>query len=421
MAKPNHANERRRYGLRVTRRTNSQNYYIEGTLRIGGKSVRVRESTGIDVSMPGAWEAADALRLQKEMEIVDRIVYHRPPPRHFELVAADYLARRDYSNTVEKTANELARVFAGIPVASLDRDLIEGFYDKRFADLNRATRRRHEIVLHAILKLAVEQRLLNEVPFWNRVPPRYKKGGAVMKRFLPGEVELIIECAAPHVRPLIAVMYVTGARVSQTLYLKREHFILERGRGQVTFPNTKNGHSYVRPLHDYAVDQLWIWMMRRRDRHPEMFLTNHREPYYRRTDGGGCLWMGFRTPRDMAANELERRGYPERAALMRQATPHWLRHNFANTLRQVHGLDARAIAKAGMWESVDVVNRTYIGDAEESISEKITTLPFGLGIGARDEPLDWAEDPSTDAMRRRFARSQQAGFGLEETKLLAHS
>ncbi len=413
MVKSNHAEERRRNGLRVTRRTNCQNYYLTGTLKIAGKTVRVRESTGIDISMPGAWEAADALRLQKEMEIVDRIVYRRPPSKPFETVVGDYLARRDYSLTVQRSANDLAKAFAGIPVGDLDRERIEAFYNKRFVGLARTTRRRHEIVLHSILKLAVEQRILNEVPYWNRVPQRYMKGSAISKRFLPGEIELLIECAAPHVKPVIAVLYVTGARVSQTLFLKREHFILERGRGQVSFPNTKNGHSYVRPLHDYAVDQLWIWLLRRRDRHPEMFLTNHRRPYARRAEGNGQFWMGFRTPRDMAARELERRGYPERAQLMRQATPHWLRHNFANTLRQVHGLDARAIAEAGMWECVDVVTRTYMSDAEGTIREKITTLPFGLGIGAKDDPLDPVGDDSMEALRRRVGRSQQAGFEEE--------
>ncbi len=399
----------RRNGLRVTQRPDSPCLYITGTLRIAGRSMRVRESTGLDLSIPGAWEAADALRLQKEKEIVERIVYRRPPPKPFDHVAEDYLARREYSYTVVKATEELAMAFAGVPVALLERERIEGFYKKRFKTQDPLTRRRHEVVLYAILKLAVKQGLLEAVPYWNRVPQSFTKGGALLKQFQPGEVELMIECAALNVKPIIAVMYATGARVSQTLYLQREHFLLERGRGQVTFPRTKNGNSYRRPLHDFAVDQLHLWLLRRRDRNPAMFLTNHRRPYARNKSGGGQLWQGFRTARDMCAAELERRGYPERARVVGQATPHWLRHNFANTLRQVFGMDARTIAEAGMWEDMALVNRTYIADAPTLVRRQIARLPLGLPLGT---PLPEGVDLS-EAEGRGVARSRQAGFGEE--------
>ncbi|CAN0457340.1 unnamed protein product, partial [Ectocarpus fasciculatus] len=136
---------------------------------------------------------------------------------------------------------------------------------------------------------------LETIPYWNRVKYSRPRGGPVMKRFHPGEVELLVECAAPHLRPIIAVIYTTGARTWQTISLLREHVVLERGRGQVIFPKTKTGNSYIRPLHDYAVDQICIWLLRRRgDDYPELFLTQNRKPYIRNPKGGGYFWQGFR-------------------------------------------------------------------------------------------------------------------------------
>jgi len=67
---------------------------------------------------------------------------------------------------------------------------------------------------------------------------------------------------------------------------------------------------------------------------------------------------------------------------MAQATPHWLRHSFANNLRQVYGMDARDIAEAGMWEDVRNVNRTYIVSAPEIVEQQIRSLPLGRPLGS---------------------------------------
>src|SRR3546814_2303643 len=81
--------------------------------------------------------------------------------------------------------------------------------------------------------------------------------------------------------------------------------------------------------------------------------------------------------RERCVAVLERRGYPERARVMAQASPNWLRHNFANTLRQVYGMDARGIADAGMWADVANVESNYVAAAPEIIEHQIRNLPLG--------------------------------------------
>lgn len=61
--------------------------------------------------------------------------------------------------------------------------------------------------------------------------------------------------------------------------------------------------------------------------------------------------------------ELKRRGFPERARVMEQAMPHGLRHNLANNLRQIYGMDFRGVADAVMWEHVECADCSYIVSA----------------------------------------------------------
>src|SRR3546814_20341826 len=100
-------------------------------------------------------------------------------------------------------------------------------------------------------------------------------------------------------------------------------------------------------------DLICIWLLRRNDDYPQLFLTSTHTPYSERQRGGGQFWWSFRRAKERCVAELKRRGFPERARVMEQSTPHWLRHNFANCLRQVYGMDARGkIGRASCRERV---------------------------------------------------------------------
>ncbi len=370
-------NHGRGHGLTIQRRPGTTKLYIIGTLRVAGTSVRVRRSTGLDSRADGAWEAAEALRIKVEAELLDQAVYGRPPPVLFAAIATHYIQAVEPGSADLRNLNELLAVFGKRPVAEISRKDIEGYYRTRFVAAKAQTQRRHENTLHALLTFATKKGYLPALTYWERTKVPRKKGGGVMKRYLPGEGELLVESAPPHLKPLFATLLVTGARVGQTIHLRKEHFVLVTGRGRVHFPETKNGNAYTRPLHDYAVDILVKWVEERRDAYPEMFLTHNQRPFLRRVGRGGIVQLGFQIARDRCVDRLNAMGLHDRARVIAQATPHWFRHNFANTLRQDYHLDARTIAEAGMWESVALVNETYIADVPGHVEEALRRVKFG--------------------------------------------
>lgn len=377
---------RRRHGLKVEPRHGTTTLYITGTLRAAGTSIRVRRSTGLDLGTPGAWEAAEALRIKAEAELLDQAIYGRPPRVLFAAIAAHYIKDVEPGPADLRNLEELIAAFGRRPLADIGRADIEGFYRSRFINTKPQTRRRHENTLHALLGFAVRKGYLPTLPYWERTKVERSKGSGLMKRYLPGEGELLVDCAAPHLQPLFATLLVTGARVGQTIHLRKEHFTLLPARGRVYFPETKNGNAYSRPLHDYAVDILARWVRRRRDSYPEMFLTHKRTPFKRRVGCGGIVQHSFGTARDRCVRRLKTMGLHDRARVIAQATPHWFRHSFANTLRQDHRLDARAIAEAGMWESVSLVNDVYIGDVPAHVEEALKAMRFGQTVGRLPRP-----------------------------------
>src|SRR3546814_5086285 len=85
-----------------------------------------------------------------------------------EELVAHYRARHYYSYVVRLIAKESATAFKGVLVADLDRERIEAHFGGRFASHQRGTRCRHESVLHAMLTLALRERSLYLIPYWNR-------------------------------------------------------------------------------------------------------------------------------------------------------------------------------------------------------------------------------------------------------------
>lgn len=377
-------------GLRVIQRKGSTKLYLSGTVHIGSKSVRVRESTGLDADQPGAAAAAETLRIKREGDILQRFVYKRLPDAPFAEVAEEFLRVRNPDCGSERMIRGFIAAFGRVPIADLDRHELEAYFNKRCKKVQPATRKRLEGLLAAVFAYAAKAGYLYAVPYWPRVRVRSPQTNAAMKRFYPGEVELLIDCAADHLKPLLALLYATGARVGQVVHLHRAHFTFCGDYGRVFFPKTKNGHCYLRPLHPFAVEKLREWLEHRRgDRHPEMFLNAHGRPYPRLDGCGGHIRHSFARAKRRCVREMRALGYHERALVMQQATPHWMRHNFANTLRQDLGLDAKAIALAGMWRNPAVVERYYIADVPLDLNEVITSLPLGYQLGAL--PADQAK------------------------------
>ncbi|MEH6633464.1 MAG: tyrosine-type recombinase/integrase [Halopseudomonas aestusnigri] len=269
-------------------------------------------------------------------------------------------------------------------VSKIRKAQIDQFYRERFSAHSPTTIRRHQRSLSAVFNFAVEDELIDHVPFFSKPKIKKKKGRNMNKKFLIGEAELIIDCAQPHLKPILAVLLSTGARVGMTLKLLKEHFILVRTRGRVSFLDSKNGNAYRRPLHDYTIQILKEWLKIRNDTRPEMFLTPKNQPFVIPKGRGGQIKGSYNKARDKAVRILTQQGSLDRARVIAKSTPHWFRHNIANTLRQDKKADVKTIMEAGMWESEKVLLDNYFGDTHEQTDAVVKSIPIGTKLTQND-------------------------------------
>lgn len=368
--------QERVYELKVYARGNF--LWIKGTVRAGSKSRYIRESTGVDRRTEKAAQRAHQVRTRREAEVFDELVHGKLPRVTFSAAADSYLkATPDLGQTDLNNLQELTLRFGATALSEMTATVIDAFYEERFAGAAPETVLRHQNTLRAVFSHAEHKEWITAHPTYSRPKVTLKKGKHANKVFLPGEGELIVESANARGRAILATLFVTGARVGQTLYLGKEDFILAPGRSRVFFPTTKNDNAYDRALHDYGRRMIEAWLKKRGDDNTAaMFLTDKHEPYAVVKAAGGQIRNIFNTARDKAVAELIRRGHPDRARFIAQATPHWFRHNFANQIRLAGG-DIKDVMDAGMWEDERIVIRYYFGDEPKRVEQLTRSVGFG--------------------------------------------
>jgi len=368
--------------------------YIRGTITVRGQSVSIRQSSGLNSEVEENWELAREIARKAVNEAQDSIIHGITPSPKFGVIVAKYLNSwdedkvTDSDNIMElllgyplpdklkRGQKQKARPLADVELAALTKTKIEEWYLSRFPNHAPATIRRHQNTLSAILKFASEK-LNYQVPNFVKTKVKERAGRHMRKKLEAEEIRKLIEFAAPHLKPLLATLFVTGARVGMTLYLERTDFLIVRnGRDMIFFPDSKNDNAYERVLHDYAASILEDWLKSREDSYSAMFLTQSGKPYIYRKGGGGQIKTAFHSARKKLVEYLEEQGKLDRAKIVSKITPHWARHNFANTLR-AEGADLLEIAEAGMWESPDVVRKHYMSDTPERVAKRVRDLDFG--------------------------------------------
>jgi len=343
-------------------------WWIYGTLRLKDRSVRLRKSLGIPADRPQ--HEAEAARAKIEGQYIEESVFGVKPSATFATVTLAWLNTVQPGATDILMSKKLVRKFG----ANLVRDLvaadIAGFVGS-MANRKPATINRYLNVLHAILALGVRLGYADAVPHFER--PRVKKV-AVNKMLSMAELDLLFAGAAPHVAGILALMAVTGCRVSEAVYLQISDVILAPGRERVIFRDTKNSETYGASLHPFAVPHI----VKAIGRHQEgpVFLTHRRRPYELKEDGGGQIKTAFRTARASLVSALTEAGQLERAAIVAKATPHWLRHSFASHL-MAQGESVKTIMDAGRWKTARLVMETYSHLAPDATREAVNSLPFG--------------------------------------------
>jgi integrase len=342
-------------------------WHIHGTLRLAGQSKRIRKSTELP-STEANREAAQAARHLIEAEFRNEVLHGIKPTITIDVAAQSYLAvSRDRPlNEIDLCrVEEITTAFSERKINSITLDEWDAFVTKRMRGRVPSTRERYLNVLFALLTHALGKKWIDELPLIKRNPEARKPNSRKRRRVVELTLELVglmVEAAAPHLRPQLAVMWCGGTRVSSILYGARFcDLVLSAGNEQITFHKTKNGKVVTSHLHPWAAGVLKEYIEHRgipRDRETPLFLTDEGLPYADNEQAyGGQTKTAFKGMKRRVIARLRADGRDAEATLVAQVTPHWFRHNLATTLL-ASGSDLRSIMSQGGWETMESV-QTY--------------------------------------------------------------
>jgi integrase len=359
-------------------RPDRKSYYIRGTVR----GVHIRESCETD-----DYETAEAYRAKREWEVLQGTVFGTKPESTFLEGVAIYLEnggeRRflqplidHFGSTLISKINQAAidaaaiKIYPGLAPATLSRQL----YTPVAAVINRA----------ALAGICSPIRITR---------PKAPKGR--VRWITHDEARRLIESAAPNLRPLIAFLLFTGARIGEALWIDWRCIDLQRG--QVQFLDTKNGTDRGVPLHPEAI--------------AELAALPHREGCVFRKEGrairghnsGEIIGYEIGEPyaplnedddRDVSAGSRIKKGFKgacTRAKIL-DFSPHDCRHTWA-TWHYQENRDLNMLMHLGGWSTLQMVLRyAHVNVAHAAPS--ITAMPSirGTSIPGPVVPLNETEE-----------------------------
>jgi integrase len=168
------------------------------------------------------------------------------------------------------------------------------------------------------------------------VAPRENQGRTLF--FLPGDVDLLLDAAAPHLGPLLVFLVGTGARMSEALELEWRDVDLTGARA--IFWHTKTGKRRVAELSPRVLAEL----ANLPHRDDLVFLGPHGQAYVdRERRYGGQIKTAWKSA-------------IRRADLNPEFTPHDCRHTWASWHYALHK-DLIRLKQDGGWSSVALVER----------------------------------------------------------------
>jgi len=214
-------------------------WHLKGTVRLGCRIVRVRETTGTDRR-----ELAEQVRIRREAELLEWL--HRPEGGHavpsFTLAVDRYTASRPQLHRNDlKQLQSLLTAFGPI---TCDRvpDAWSGFASSRLAGLADDTVNRWRSTLMAVLNDAGAGQTFTAL----KVPRRRAEPPPPHWLSLK-EQKKLLESYAVHVRPLAVFLCFSGARIGEALRLRLADVNWERG--QITLRHTKSRAPRYVPMH----------------------------------------------------------------------------------------------------------------------------------------------------------------------------
>jgi integrase len=188
--------------LKLKKSKKSPNWYLRGTVR--GQAVD--ESTGTDDR-----KIAEAIRINREKEILDRSVFGPKGTATWLEAAVDYMKNGGETRFM-KPLNDY---FGMTKLAHIGQETVDRAGRDIYPDASKATvaRQVHGKV-SAVLKFAAKRKMCDH---WKLERPKQPEGR--IRWLEPDEAERLIEACSYHMRPLVTFMLYTGSRVSEALYL----------------------------------------------------------------------------------------------------------------------------------------------------------------------------------------------------------
>jgi integrase len=293
-------------------------WYIKGTVR----GVAVDESTGLR-----DFEAADAIRVKREKELLDEAVHGKVAVTTFAEAYVNYIkSRPDGGGSMAKHFPKLLEDLGDKRCSELTNKFVRDYAIARCPDLKGCSR--NAIVIEpvrAVLRRAAFDELC-AMPAIETFPnDRSKVKGA------PPKVveEFISRCSDVRLRTFVALIRTTGCRAIDALRLRSED--IDYDVGTALFRKTKNGNERSAPVAALLA----------------LFRSFEHD-----TSGTVFPWRDARHVNGLIETECKRLGLP-------YFSTHKLgRHAFAEA-NLAEGRTTQEVAKMGGWDDPSVVARRY--------------------------------------------------------------
>jgi integrase len=339
--------------LKLVRRQGSEHWYIRGTVR--GQSAF--ETTGTDNQ-----EIAEAIRIKRENELLERSVFGAPSTTTFPKAALSYLEDGGEGRFLGKFDKATGRWtllighFEHTPIGKIGQAEIDAAAKVVYPTASPATRKRQVYApMSAVLHHAARKG-------WAPVPRirSPKVAPPVTKWSTLERLETLLPHCSPKLRRLVLFLVYTGARISEVLRVEWERDV-SLARRTAILRRTKNGK--MRTVH--LPDPLLIALagVPEKERKGKVFKWHARAAVY------GPL-----------RRACERAG-------VEYLPPHQQgRHTFASWLRTYAQRDLRGLMEDGGWENVQSVMR-YAHVIPGETAKAVDQMPSVHGASTEFAPI----------------------------------
>jgi integrase len=330
--------------LKLVKRPKSPNWIMRGTVR----RQSIEETTGV-----ADRKTAEEIRIRREAELLTESVHGKALTVTFAHAALDYL---EHGGGNRRFIKPVADHFGTALLKDINQHAIDLAAAKLYPKGSPGTRNRQVYTpASAILQHAARKG-------WCTVPnlARPKSPTGVVRWLKPDEADKLLAACAPHLKPLVTFLLLTGARAGEALFLDWQQVDLDKG--QVSFIKTKNGEARSVPLHARAREALSALPHRT----GEVFLTPAGTPYARPT-GDGDTSAGSRI------------GTAFQGACRRAGIADFRVHDCRHSWASWHYMANRDLAKLqhlGGWKSPAMVFRYAHSNVDEH-ADSIAALPWG--------------------------------------------